>query len=983
VSPQPQPQTAPPQERPPAVDPLRVTGCQNPTVGNIVRGDYMPYSENHGRTVYKRNGQAAVSTPMGGVNMLDVLVYYWDERDGPSFCGWWFGPKVGGDQVWAYCPETTATPPQTQWKVPYDGPEDPTFTVSPLPGPQAPQPEPSAPPQQPYGAQSPYQQQGYSGQQQPYGGPPQQRPGAYDANADWRRQQEEAERQRQMQMQHQQAQEAERRRQEEELRRREAEARRMQQEAELRRQQDAARAAEEARRMDEERRRREIEAQHRRMEEERRRREEEHRRIEQERIAREEAERRRVEDERRKQEQAAMLAIRKVIQRVRLATEENFASLKAELEQAMIRECANCGSSQARIREEAEQATTQAGERLRVAAEQRAEEERHKQRQEELVAGLLKELSSLVSSAEAKVETVKLKADPLLRNGGLPIDADIKSTCAAVSEARKQARASCKACTDFLVSRKAQVEEARMIPEETRQQLVPLQRRIHDAISLLAGRCQAAEQAGQRALRKQNAVKTWERRDLLFKRYDKDGDGRLNGEEIVAYAKGEYGFDVPKATVDKVLKLYGGPEGQGVPKDQLQRVRTAVGIAREEANSRLRREEAERRRQELKLRKKELRGKLEAAEAAIEASGKAVDAAEAALHGLPPEVQKAMNATPVEVTKELAASADLQGLAERTTAAVGAAEARLRATRAELTALADQAAAGEQEIRDFLRSELRGLSSSAEALGARLEKSTHGEARLRELARKKDLAKLDHVRGELAGVLRRRARGAGQTFEELFAAADGDKDGAISTADLLTALSSGPEAQPEGGLDRSCLEKLFLELAEAGSAKLNKEEFLELTKVYYKVCRQTVLTEGVSIKESKTIRRIEEGEVIEVQDEPVEEDKAKVMRVRGRAMKDAVEGYISIAGNQGTKFLEEGGDLFRVVKAVDITQALVVEGAVAVRSLKEGELLQALKWERRDAASGTSRMKVKARADGVVGWVTVAGSEGTAFVKPA
>ena len=31
-----------------------------------------------------------------------MLIYYWDERDGPNFTGWWFGPKVGGDQVWSH-----------------------------------------------------------------------------------------------------------------------------------------------------------------------------------------------------------------------------------------------------------------------------------------------------------------------------------------------------------------------------------------------------------------------------------------------------------------------------------------------------------------------------------------------------------------------------------------------------------------------------------------------------------------------------------------------------------------------------------------------------------------------------------------------------------------------------------------------------------------------------------------------------------------
>ena len=32
--------------------------------------------------------------PTGKVNGLDVMLYFWDDRDGPDFCGWWFGPKA-------------------------------------------------------------------------------------------------------------------------------------------------------------------------------------------------------------------------------------------------------------------------------------------------------------------------------------------------------------------------------------------------------------------------------------------------------------------------------------------------------------------------------------------------------------------------------------------------------------------------------------------------------------------------------------------------------------------------------------------------------------------------------------------------------------------------------------------------------------------------------------------------------------------------
>merc|ERR1719162_1853345 len=100
---------------------LVVGGCTHATVGGIVRGTFQLSGENHGRPTYKKDGQ---------VNGLDVMTYFWDERDGAGFCGWWFGPKVGGDQVWAYhADKNAAMPPQTGWKVPYDGPVDPTFVI--------------------------------------------------------------------------------------------------------------------------------------------------------------------------------------------------------------------------------------------------------------------------------------------------------------------------------------------------------------------------------------------------------------------------------------------------------------------------------------------------------------------------------------------------------------------------------------------------------------------------------------------------------------------------------------------------------------------------------------------------------------------------------------------------------------------------------------------------------------------------------------
>ncbi|CAK0799231.1 unnamed protein product, partial [Prorocentrum cordatum] len=153
---------------------VSVAGCSHATVSGIVTGSFTAVTQNHGKPAYKKDSQ---------VNGLDVMLYFWDERDGKAFSGWWFGPKVGGDQVWAYHPSNTMTPPKSGWKVPCDGPVDPNFAVSsgaaPVPSQQpawggAQQAQPAWGQQK--GAPPPQQQppqQSWGGQQQK---PPQQQP---------------------------------------------------------------------------------------------------------------------------------------------------------------------------------------------------------------------------------------------------------------------------------------------------------------------------------------------------------------------------------------------------------------------------------------------------------------------------------------------------------------------------------------------------------------------------------------------------------------------------------------------------------------------------------------------------------------------------------------------------------------------------------------------------------------------------------------
>lgn len=78
-------------------------------------GEYKEEGANHGRKYYKK------SSKIPGHEEINVFLYFWDERDGASFSGWWFGNQVGGAQVWSRNAQPLQRPPQSGWTIPWDG----------------------------------------------------------------------------------------------------------------------------------------------------------------------------------------------------------------------------------------------------------------------------------------------------------------------------------------------------------------------------------------------------------------------------------------------------------------------------------------------------------------------------------------------------------------------------------------------------------------------------------------------------------------------------------------------------------------------------------------------------------------------------------------------------------------------------------------------------------------------------------------------
>merc|ERR1719305_361241 len=53
-------------------------------------GEYREAGTNHDRKFFQK------VIDKNAPDIVEVFMYYWDERDGPSFSGWWLGNKIGG-----------------------------------------------------------------------------------------------------------------------------------------------------------------------------------------------------------------------------------------------------------------------------------------------------------------------------------------------------------------------------------------------------------------------------------------------------------------------------------------------------------------------------------------------------------------------------------------------------------------------------------------------------------------------------------------------------------------------------------------------------------------------------------------------------------------------------------------------------------------------------------------------------------------------
>merc|ERR1712139_390885 len=88
---------------------------------------------------------------------------------------------------------------------------------------------------------------------------------------------------------------------------------------------------------------------------------------------------------------------------------------------------------------------------------------------------------------------------------------------------------------------------------------------------------------------------------------------------------------------------------------------------------------------------------------------------------------------------------------------------------------------------------------------------------------------------------------------------------------------------------------------------VSKDAFMNYVVLYYKVVRTIAFTDEGDITKCKTLRKGEEGEIVEVLEGPVTDESNGMTRIRAKALKkdDTTVGWITLSGSKGTAFLEK------------------------------------------------------------------------------
>jgi hypothetical protein len=226
--------------------------------------------------------------------------------------------------------------------------------------------------------------------------------------------------------------------------------------------------------------------------------------------------------------------------------------------------------------------------------------------------------------------------------------------------------------------------------------------------------------------------------------------------------------------------------------------------------------------------------------------------------------------------------------------------------------LTDAAAAALKEVRETLKVQTKAATEAGQSGGALLAKKELQALQMKvDMLGKSPVGTLYAVKGKVtrivdpkldsvAAAIREHAQTKKLSGEQLFEKLQ--QDDKVPEGAFVKMVAS---LKADGEKISGEIAKLVSQnLGATGSIGITKDRFLQYVVLYYKVVRGIAFTDTKDIKNTKTIRKAEEGEFLEVLEGPIEDEATGMTRVRVKSVAGPeTEGWVTVAGSRGTPFL--------------------------------------------------------------------------------
>lgn len=672
-----------------------------------------------------------------------------------------------------------------------------------------------------------------------------------------------------------------------------------------------------------------------------------------------------------KMEMQVVLAIRPFFQKMHGATPDIFETLKADLLGAVEERREGLGGQFDTVMQEAQRVigitqarVDEAQSIIDLETERKRAIENRMQRLENTVA----ELSDLVDVAEANADLLKEAVMPMMHDLE---HKDPASLYATVEEHRLSTETAMQSCSDFI-----KVNKLLDVMDPTRATIRPQMMRMQQRMAAVLGAtttmmsaariCQQG--AAKRAIAKQKHLK----QVSMFSKYQ-GPPGLWSRKAVAAYAKGEFGFEPSQDALDRIFghPILQDDEGKQVKKgfelDDFHMIKMLIGVERAQhraSDRRKAREEQEKKAaEELAARVTKLTAAKEGFEeqiAVLKTGEDGLDSLEASTVKMEEKIR--LLSTLMDNSDELAKLLDevvgLKDTLEKTTAAMSGKIIR-----------AHQDTEVPPTLQAWWNQEMNRLKPRVERLKACFMRAGMMITSSRSTLETRRSLECEKLRRPVIDSLRKYMKEDSLGSDDVFLKMRGVDEGGITEAEFVEFVKE--ECTCECGPED--VGKFFEHCRMRTGGLMDMENLGHLLRIWHRVLESTVITAELNIKDSVLVRRLKVGELVEVQEGPVKEKSVGLQRVRCVAMRDGVSGWVTLEGNQGTAYLQEGGN----IQQVHATDASLEEGSAKVpsqedtpaviRKLMKGETVEGLVWF--EGEGDEAKVRVRAKIDGKMGWV--------------